>query len=63
MYLTAQKSELQQLVSDAARALIEADVPTHGCPDDDTPFYGVCSSRTARRQADGPLERARPAAP
>ena len=44
MYLTAQKSELQQLVSDAARALIEADVPTHECPDDDTPFYYMLES-------------------
>ena len=44
MYLTAQKSEIQQLVSDAARALIEADVPTHECPDDDTPFYYMLES-------------------
>ena len=44
MYLTAQKSELQQLVSDAARALIEADVPTHECPDDNTPFYYMLES-------------------
>ena len=44
MYLTAQKSELQQLVSDAARALIEADVPTHECPDDATPFYYMLES-------------------
>ena len=44
MYLTAQKSELQRLVSDAARALIEADVPTHECPDDDTPFYYMLES-------------------
>ena len=44
MYLTAQKSELQRLVSDAARALIEADVPTHECPDDKTPFYYMLES-------------------
>jgi len=44
MYLTAQKSELQQLVSDTARALIDADVPTHECPDDATPFYYMLES-------------------
>ena len=44
MYLTAQKSELQRLVSDAARALIDADVPTHECPDDETPFYYMLES-------------------
>ena len=44
MYLTAQKSEIQQLVSDAVNALIEADVPTHECPDDDTPFYYMLES-------------------
>ena len=44
MYLTAQKSELQRLVSDAAGALIEADVPTHECPDGATPFYYMLES-------------------
>ena len=44
MYLTAQKSELQKLVSEAARALIDADVPTHECPDDKTPFYYMLES-------------------
>ena len=44
MYLTAQKSELQQLVSDAANALIDAGVPTHECPDGDTPFYYMLES-------------------
>ena len=44
MYLTAQKSELQNLVSEAARALIEADVPTHECPDNETPFYYMLES-------------------
>ena len=60
---TAQKSEPQQLVSDAARALIDADVPTHECPDDDTPFYLEYSSRsttTASRRSPGTP---RPAAP
>ena len=44
MYLTAQKSELQRLVSDAAGALLEADVPTHECPDGATPFYYMLES-------------------
>ena len=44
MYLTAQKSELQKLVSEAARALIDADVPTHECPDNETPFYYMLES-------------------
>ena len=44
MYLTAQKSEIQQLVSNAVNALIEADVPTHECPDDDAPFYYMLES-------------------
>ena len=44
MYLTAQKSELQSLVSEAARALIDADVPTHECPDNETPFYYMLES-------------------
>ena len=44
MYLTAQKSELQRLVSDAVGALLEADVPTHECPDGATPFYYMLES-------------------
>ncbi len=45
MYLTAQKSELQQLVTEAAAALIkEGKVPTKEVPDDETPFYYMFDS-------------------
>ena len=44
MYLTAQKSELQDLVSEAVGALVEWNVPTKDVPDDDAPFY-TCLTR------------------
>ena len=44
MYLTTQKSELQQLVSDAANALLDAEVPTNEVSDEDTPFYYMLES-------------------
>ena len=44
MYLTTQKSELQQLVSDAANALLDAEVPTNEVSDEDAPFYYMLES-------------------
>ena len=47
MYLTAQKSELQDLVSEAVGALVEWNVPTKDVPDDDAPFYYMFDSHRA----------------
>ena len=44
MYLTAQKSALQRLVSDAANALLDAEVPTNEVSDKDAPFYYMLES-------------------
>ena len=44
MYLTAQKSELQDLVSEAVGALVEWNVPTKDVPDEDAPFYYMLES-------------------
>ena len=47
MYLTAQKSELQDLVSEAVGALVEWNVPTKDIPDEDAPFYYMFDSHRA----------------
>ena len=47
MYLTAQKSELQNLVSEAVGALVEWSVPTKNVPDEDAPFYYMLESHRA----------------
>ena len=47
MYLTAQKSELQDLVSEAVGALVEWNVPTKDVPDEDAPFYYMFDSHRA----------------
>ena len=47
MYLTAQKSELQDLVREAVGALVEWNVPTKDVPDDDAPFYYMFDSHRA----------------
>jgi hypothetical protein len=47
MYLTAQKGQLQDLVSEAVGALVEWNVPTKDIPDEDAPFYYMFDSHRA----------------
>ena len=58
--LESQRRELQEMVSAAAEALMERDVPTRMLPDADTPFYYSQNSWEAEQEIPWNAEAGRP---